>query len=65
MDLTVVNISGSDGVETGDVATLIGESGAERITVDEVARLAGTISYEVLTGLALRLPRIWLDDGGS
>ena len=65
MDLTVVNISGSDGVEPGDVATLIGESGTERITVDEVARLAGTISYEVLTGLAPRLPRIWLDDGGS
>ena len=65
MDLTVVNISGSDGVEPGDVATLIGESGTERITVDEVARLAGTISYEVLTGLSPRLPRIWLDDGGS
>ena len=65
MDLTVVNISGSDGVEPGDVATLIGESGTESITVDEVARLAGTISYEVLTGLAPRLPRIWLDDGGS
>jgi len=64
MDLTIVNISGSDGVEPGDVATLIGESGTERITVDEVARLAGTISYEVLTGLAPRLPRIWLDDGG-
>ena len=65
MDLTVVNISGSDGVELGDVATLIGESGTEIITVDEVAGLAGTISYEVLTGLAPRLPRIWLDDGRS
>ena len=65
MDLTVVNISGSDGVEAGDVATLIGESGTERITVDEVAKLAGTISYEVLTGFTPRLPRIWMDDGGS
>ena len=65
MDMTVVNISGVDGVELGDVATLIEESGAERITVDEVARLAGTISYEVLTGFTQRLPRIWVDDGGS
>lgn len=64
MDLTVVNISGFEGVEAGDVATLIGESGTERITVDEVARLAGTISYEVLTGFTPRLPRIWVDDGG-
>ena len=63
MDMTVVNISDVDGVEPGDVATLIGESGAERITVDEVAGLAGTISYEVLTGFTPRLPRIWMDDG--
>jgi alanine racemase len=63
MDMTVVNISDVDGVEPGDVATLIGESGAERITVDEVAGLAGTISYEVLTGFTSRLPRIWMDDG--
>ena len=65
MDMTVVNISGVDGVEPGDVATLIGESGGERITVDEVAGLAGTISYEVLTGFTTRLPRIWMDDGGA
>ena len=65
MDMTVVNISDVDGVEAGDVATLIGESGAERITVDEVAGLAGTISYEVLTGFTPRIPRIWVDDGGA
>jgi alanine racemase len=65
MDMTVVNISEIQGVEAGDVATLIGASGEERITVDEVAGLAGTISYEVLTGFTPRLPRIWVDDGGS
>jgi alanine racemase len=65
MDMTVVNISDVGGVEAGDVATLIGEIGSERITVDEVAKLAGTISYEVLTGFTPRLPRIWVDDGGS
>lgn len=64
MDMTVVNISDVPGVEAGDVATVIGESGDERITVDEVAGLAGTISYEVLTGFTPRLPRIWVDDGG-
>jgi alanine racemase len=65
MDLTVVNISGLEGVEVGDVATLVGEDGGERITVDEVAELAGTISYEILTGLTGRLPRVWIDDGGD
>jgi alanine racemase len=65
MDMTVANISGLNGVEPGDVATLIGGDGDNLVTVDEVARLSGTISYEVLTGLAPRLPRIWMDDGAG
>jgi alanine racemase len=65
MDVTVVNITGVDGVGVGDVATLIGRDGSQEITVDEVAEQAGTISYEVLTGLGPRLPRVWeRADGG-
>lgn len=64
MDVTVINISDVDGVELGDAATLIGRDGREEITVDEVADLAATISYEILTGLTPRLRRIWVDDGG-
>jgi alanine racemase len=62
MDLTVVNISEVAGVEVGDVATLVGEDGGERISLDEVADQVGTIAYEILTGLTARLPRIWLED---
>lgn len=59
MDVTVVNITGVSGVGLGSVATLIGSDRGESISVDEVAAEAGTISYEVLTGLTARLPRIW------
>ncbi len=59
MDMTVVDISGVDGIVVGDTATLIGSDGEAQITVDEVAALAGTISYEILTGLTSRLPRVW------
>ncbi len=59
MDVTVVDITGAPTVEIGDVATVIGSEGGERITLDEVADQAGTISYEILTGLTPRLPRIW------
>ena len=61
MDVTVVDISGVPAVEEGDEATLIGAQGAEVISVDEVADLADTISYEILTGLTGRLPRVWSD----
>lgn len=62
MDMTVVDITGVGGVMVGDTATLIGTDGEETITLDEVAELAGTISYEILTGFTPRLPRVWMTD---
>lgn len=61
MDMTVANISTLDGVEAGDVATLVGRDGPAEISLDEVAALSGTISYEILTGLSPRLPRVWME----
>lgn len=64
MDVTVVDISDAGAVSPGDVATLIGSDGDETITVDDVADEAGTISYEILTGITNRVPRVW-DGHGS
>jgi alanine racemase len=44
-------------IGVGDVATVIGVDGGAEITLDEFAGWAGTISYEVLTGLGSRLGR--------
>ena len=58
MDFIMANLGATNTtVNTGDVATIIGEDGGDEITVDEFARWAGTISYEVLTGLGPRLHR--------
>jgi alanine racemase len=59
MDLTVVDITDLSGVRVGDVATLLGVDGREEITLEDIAELAGTISYEILTGFTGRLPRLW------
>jgi alanine racemase len=61
MDMTTVDLSGVPDVKIGDPATIIGWDGDERIELDEVARLCGTISYEILTGMGSRLPRIFLE----
>jgi alanine racemase len=58
MDLITVSLRAVPDAAVGDVVTLIGEDGEHRITVDDVASLAGTISYEILSGLGKRLPRI-------
>jgi alanine racemase len=63
MDMTVVDITGHDAVEPGDRVTFLGRDGDEEITLEEIADLAGTINYEILTGFTARLPRIWIEDG--
>jgi len=65
MDVTVVNITDVPEVRAGDVATLVGTDGEFEISLDDVAGAAGTISYEVLTGLSPRLPRVWTGLNGS
>jgi alanine racemase len=61
MDMTVVDITAIAEAAVGDVVTLIGADGDACITVDDVAALAETISYEILTGLRPRLPRVEKD----
>jgi len=58
MDLTLVDVTGIHGVEAGDVATLIGTDGDQSISAEELAELAGTISYEITCGVSRRVPRI-------
>jgi alanine racemase len=43
----------------GDVATLFGGDGPEVVALDEFAGWAGTISYETLTRLGPRVPRVY------
>jgi alanine racemase len=63
MDQFVVDVSRIPGVAEGDEVVLIGSQGDERITPEEVAGLAGTINYEVTTGLLQRIPRLFLRGG--
>jgi len=57
MDLSVVDVSEPPVVAVGELATLIGEDGAARLSAETVAERLGTINYEVTTGLLSRVPR--------
>ena len=59
MDAITVDVGELEGVELGDVVTLIGQDGDERITAEEVGRWSGTISYEVLTSLGHRVEMVY------
>jgi alanine racemase len=59
MDQILVNI-GNDEAYNGDEVVLVGQQGGERITLEEIADQVGTIPYEILTALNLRIPRLLL-----
>jgi alanine racemase len=52
---------GDDPCEVGDEAVLIGTQGSERIGAEDLAARLKTINYEVVTMLARRLDRVFLD----
>lgn len=62
MDLVCLDVSGvdRDGVRAGDWATMLGGS----VTLEELADLAGTINYELLTALGARLAHTYREDAG-
>lgn len=64
MDATVLDVTHVDDVEVGDIVTFFGVDGEWVLPLEEVAELAQTINYEILTDLTPRVPRIWTADGG-
>jgi alanine racemase len=60
MDQCMLKLDELPDAKPGDEVVLLGRQGDEEISVDEVAARWGTINYEVTTGLADRLPRIYV-----
>lgn len=58
MDMIVVDITGIRGVKVGSIVTLIGKDGKEQVSAEEMATLAQTTAYEILTRLNPRMEHI-------
>lgn len=63
MDQLMVDIGPDGEAYVGDEVVLIGCQGAATISVRDIAKIDGTISYEILTSLNQRLPRRYLGGG--
>ena len=59
MNLTMVEVTGIPGVKPGDRVTLLGQDQNERISAEELAAWADTISYEVYCLLGAANPRLY------
>jgi alanine racemase len=56
MDLVALDLTEVGG-EVGEEVVLVGRQGGETIRIEELARAAGTLPYELLCSFRLRLPR--------
>ncbi len=63
MDQLMVDVTDIPQVQIGDHAVLIGQSGTETVTVDDMAKWVGTINYEIICGISRRIPRVYYRQG--
>lgn len=58
MDMTMIDITGIPGVREGDDVIVFGP----QLPVDQVASWAGTIPYEIMTGISQRVKRVYFEE---
>ena len=58
MDMTMVDVSAIPGAAEGDEVVVFGESPG----VSELAQAAGTIPYEIISGISQRVKRIYIEE---
>nr|MCR4892789.1 alanine racemase [Lachnospiraceae bacterium] len=63
MDQFMVDVTDIPDAREGDLVTLIGIDGDDRITMEEIGDISGRFNYELACDLGRRIPRIFIKDG--
>lgn len=61
MDQMMVDVTNIPNVKYESEVVLIGKSGNEVITADDLANLIGTIGYEIVCGISKRVERVYVE----
>ena len=61
MDWTIIDVTDVPDAKVGDKVTLLGSDGSAKITAEDLAAAAGTISYEITCGINTRVRRVLTD----
>jgi alanine racemase len=61
MDLTTIDLSHTEALRAGDEVTLLGAEGDCRLEAPQIARVAGTISYNILCSISARVRRVYTE----
>jgi len=60
MDMCMIDVTDLPDVKVGDDVVLLGRQGDEEIKVEELASIAGTISYEIFCSIGRRVRRVYI-----
>ena len=63
MDQMMVDVTDIPGVTSSDQVVLVGRSGDEEITMEQIAAAADSFNYEFVCGISRRVPRIYCRGG--
>ena len=59
MDLTTIDLSHTTALVTGDEVTLLGCEGDASLDAQQIAKIAGTISYNIICSIGARVRRVY------
>jgi alanine racemase len=60
MDLTTIDLSHTTALQPGDEVTLLGSEGDACLDAQQIAKTAGTISYNILCSISARVRRVYI-----
>jgi alanine racemase len=60
MDLTIIDVTNVPGVAPNDEVILMGRGGDRAVAAEDLAKTAGTLSYEVTCGIGERVRRVYV-----
>ena len=58
MDMTMIDVTGIPNIQEGDEVTVFGKE----LPVQDLAEWAGTIPYEIMTGISQRVKRVYFEE---
>ena len=61
MDAFMVDLTGLPNVKIGEEVVLLGRQGKEKIEAHQIAKWANSFSYEIVSRMGKRLPRVYLE----
>lgn len=63
MDQCMADVTGIENISEDSIVTIVGIDGDQMVTMDEIAAICGTISYETICLIGKRVPRVFIKDG--